>query len=45
MGERLASADRSDVKACIYGDLVPDDGMSADDMWDMFAERFGIKEY
>ncbi len=45
MGERLASVDRSDVKACIYGDLVPDDGMSADDMWDMFAERFGIEEY
>ncbi len=45
MGERLASADRSDIKACIYGDLIPDEGMSADDMWDMFAERFGIEEY
>ena len=45
MGERLASVDRSDAKAHIYGELVPDDGMSADAMWDMFAERFGIEEY
>lgn len=45
MSERLASVDRSQVKACIYGDLIPDEGMTDDAMWDMLAERFGIEEY
>lgn len=45
MEARLSSVDRSDVKACVYGELVPDEGMNADAMWDMLAERFGIEEY
>jgi precorrin-6x reductase len=44
MSERLAAVDRSNVKAAVYGDFVRDEGMNADDMWDMFAERFGIED-
>lgn len=40
--ERLAAVDSSEAKAAIWGDLLPDDGMEPDDIWDMFSERFDL---
>lgn len=44
MGERLSSVDNSPVKALIYGELKQEEGNTAADLWDMFAERFGIED-
>lgn len=44
MNERLEAVDRSSVKALVYGDFVQDEGMSAEEMWNTLAARFGIED-